>query len=289
MVLFARKQMKQHPNLTGIARRGLFFVRTALFAFVLVLNGGCGGAGDRDIVDSVSDSRAQVQSKNNIRQIAIAFHDYNDSMGRLPPAIVYDKTGKPLYSWRVLILPYLEGDPIYKRFHFHEAWDSPHNRELLSLMPRCYAHPKSSSKTDTHYQVFNGPGALYNVPMTNSPPNRLTPFRGLNLPQGVEVFEAQTPARIPASFQDGTSQTILIVETPVAVPWSKPADVPLTADGQLPKLTGLYSDDTFVVGIADTSFRVLHRNRISDKTLRAAITPSGGEVLGADWESGGGR
>ena len=47
------------------------------------------------------------------------------------PDAVRGKDGAPLYSWRVALLPYMEEDPLYRKFHRDEPWDSPHNRTLL--------------------------------------------------------------------------------------------------------------------------------------------------------------
>ena len=56
----------------------------------------------------VQEAAAANVSLNNLKQIGIAMHNYHDLNGKMPPAAVCDKTGKPLLSWRVLILPYVE-------------------------------------------------------------------------------------------------------------------------------------------------------------------------------------
>ena len=80
-----------------------------------------------------------MASHNNLHQIAIALLNYQDVHGRLPPAVVKSKDGKPLLSWRVLILPYLGEGNLYKEFKPDEAWDGPHNKPLLSSMPKVFA------------------------------------------------------------------------------------------------------------------------------------------------------
>ncbi|MDZ7615900.1 MAG: DUF1559 domain-containing protein [Patescibacteria group bacterium] len=67
---------------------------------------------------------------NNLKQIGLALHNYHDCSGCFPPPYVADAEGKPLYSWRLLLLPYLEENPLYERWHLDEPWDSPHNRPL---------------------------------------------------------------------------------------------------------------------------------------------------------------
>src|SRR5262249_6556434 len=96
------------------------------------------------------------------------------------------------------------------------------------------------------------------------------------------AFEDKKTMRIPASFPDGTSNTILIVEAEKAVPWTKPADIPYDPKKPLPKLGGMFKDG-FHVTLADGSARFVKRG-VSDTTMRAAITRDGGEVLGSDWD-----
>jgi hypothetical protein len=91
--------------------------------------------------------------------------------------------------------------------------------------------------------------------------------------------------RIPGIFAipDGTATTILLVEADDRVPWTKPQDLPYAPEQPLPKLGGLYSND-FIAAMADGSVRVVSK-KTSEKTIRAAITANGGEILGPDWDS----
>src|SRR4051812_18980293 len=117
-------------------------------------------------------------------------HNYESQYGRFPPAVVYGADGRPLYSWRVLILPYIEQSPLYERFHLDEPWDSPHNIQLLPEMPSSYAAPgRKKTLMPPHHtvvHVFHGPGAA---------------FEGRD---GISLKEFQEG--------DGTSNTILLVE-----------------------------------------------------------------------------
>jgi hypothetical protein len=178
--------------------------------------------------------------------------------GRLPPAVVCGEDGRPLYSWRVLLLPYIEGDDLYREFHLDEPWDSPHNLALLPRMPGTYAPPRwKKSKVPpyhTVYHVFVGEGA---------------------------AFEGREGVRIPKDFPDGTGNTFLVVEAGEPVPWTKPEDIPYDPDGLLPDLRCLFKDG-FRAGMADGSMRWV-RKGTSEANLRAAITRNGGETLGDDW------
>jgi hypothetical protein len=193
-----------------------------------------------------------------MKQLALAMHNYQATHGKLPPAVVYGEDGEPLYSWRVLLLPFIEQDALYQEFHLDEPWDSAHNRTLLPQMPATYAPPPGMrSRLPPHHtvcHVFVGPSA---------------------------AFEGKEGVSLPEDFPDGTSNTILIAEVGAPVPWTKPADLAYTPDGPLPGLPCLFRDG-FRVGMADGSMRWF-RNGTNEADLRAAITRNGGEGSGLDW------
>lgn len=56
----------------------------------------------------VCESARRAQCANNLKQIALALHAYHDRYGCLPPAVVRDPQGRPMHSWRVLLLPFIE-------------------------------------------------------------------------------------------------------------------------------------------------------------------------------------
>src|SRR4051794_36436380 len=61
--------------------------------------------------------------RNNLWNLTLAMMAYNQEHGSLPPAAVRGADGKPLLSWRVLLLPYLEEAELHGRFKFDEPWD----------------------------------------------------------------------------------------------------------------------------------------------------------------------
>ena len=84
---------------------------------------------------------ARTDCINNLKQIGLALHNYHTKHDTFPPAYSRGKDGKPLLSWRVLVLPFLGEQALYDQFHLDEAWDSPHNRTLISKMPAAYSVP----------------------------------------------------------------------------------------------------------------------------------------------------
>ncbi|HEY1860753.1 MAG TPA: DUF1559 domain-containing protein [Gemmataceae bacterium] len=210
-------------------------------------------------VQKTREAAARIQSTNNLKQIGLAMHNYHNTNGALPPPAIKGKDGKPLLSWRVAILPYIEEDGLYKQFNLNEPWDSPTNKRLLTQMPKVYAHasadPAKTAAGFTHYRAFVGPGAAFDPTL-----NRGTRF---------------------TDFTDGITNTILVVEAADPIEWTRPDDLPFSANGPLPRL-GVGASSNFNVLLADASTRMLPTN-ISPQTLRAAITRNGGEVLGKDW------
>src|SRR5206468_6219088 len=114
-------------------------------------------------VQAAREAARRAQCVNNLKQIGLAMHNYHSSKDSLPPSAIVDKDGKPLLSWRVAILPYIEQQPLYDKFKLDESWDSPNNRQLLKYMPAVYfcpSTPKSQPFT-TPYRGFVGNGAFF--------------------------------------------------------------------------------------------------------------------------------
>jgi RNA polymerase sigma factor (sigma-70 family) len=205
--------------------------------------------------NSEEERKARGQSVNNLKQLGLAMHMYLDTYKRFPEPAIYDKNGRPLLSWRVALLPYLEQDALYKRFNLDEPWDSPQNKMLLGEMPKIFDHPSSMNwniNPSTFYQVFVGKGA---------------------------GFEKRKGMRFPTDIPDGAATTIMIVEVSSDLPWTKPEDLEYEADGPLPEL-GSKHQDVIHAAMFDGSVHTLPKN-LDESVLRALITRNGGEVI--DW------
>src|SRR5436309_3069089 len=81
-------------------------------------------------VNAARERARGVQCENKLRQIGIAVRNYEEVYGCYPPTCTYDKSGRPLHSWRSLLKEFMS--PIPDRFNYNEPWDSPHNRGLLA-------------------------------------------------------------------------------------------------------------------------------------------------------------
>jgi Protein of unknown function (DUF1559) len=182
-------------------------------------------------------------------------HSYEGTHGHLPPAAVCGADGKPLLSWRVLILPFIEGEELYRQFKLNEPWDSPHNIQLLSQMPPVYEAPpwvaRKMPPFHTIIHVFVGKGA---------------------------AFEGTERLTLKNDFPDGTHNTIMVIEGGKPVPWTKPEDLIYDPHGPLPELKGIFKDE---IRIGFASGGVTHiKSNIKEANLRAAITRNGGEKIG---------
>ncbi|HZL90512.1 MAG TPA: DUF1559 domain-containing protein [Pirellulaceae bacterium] len=127
---------------------------------------------------------------NNLKIIGVALHTYHDVYHTLPPAYVADETGKPMHSWRVLLLPYMEQDALYRRYRFDEPWDGPNNRLLADEIAAVYQCPneRNSTKHETNYVAVVGP----NTPWPGEKPATLKDFKDgmINVILIVEVHQS---------------------------------------------------------------------------------------------------
>jgi hypothetical protein len=212
--------------------------------------------------EKIRDSEGWVRSAVSLKQIGLALRIYHDVNGKLPPAVVTGKDGQPLYSWRVLLLPYIEDDRLYKQFHLDEAWDGPNNKALLDKTPRCY-EPLGGNDAPglTRYQILVGPGTAF-----------------------------ERDGLTWDDFPDGPANTILVVESGEAVPWSKPVDLAYAPDEPLPPLGGLFTKPVhflcyevwrkqgFNACFGDGTTRFIS-STTDEKTIRALITRNGDEKV----------
>lgn len=107
----------------------------------------------------VRPAARRVQCLNNMRQIALAMINYESANGHFPPAYIADENGKPMHSWRVLILPHLEQQELYDRYSMDEPWDGPNNSKLHDEIVPLFRCPSSTSaESCSDYELVTGPG-----------------------------------------------------------------------------------------------------------------------------------
>lgn len=214
-----------------------------------------------------SSLRAQAraaQCRNNLKQVVLALRLYHDRYGCFPPAYVADQEGRPMHSWRVLILPFLEQDALYRQYRMDEPWNGPNNRNLppSAFHPyHCYSDP-DANPLNTSYVLVTGEGT---------------------------AWVADKAPKL-ANFTDGPSHSIAVVEVASSgIHWMEPRDLSLSQ-----ALRGINSPLGMSissrhpvrgetdrpgganVAFADGAVQYL-KNDTPPAALRAMLTPAGGE------------
>jgi hypothetical protein len=205
----------------------------------------------------------RAQCASNMRQLAIALKAYEAKHGSYTPAYVTDANGKPMHSWRVLLLPFLGEDALYRQYHFDEPWNSPNNMQVASAAAHHFRCPLAAG----------GKQAL------------VTQFVALI---GPETMWPGAQGRKLDEVTDGPAATLLLVEWPESdIVWTEPRDLPVewlpevlnppekVARGKWRHPGGI----NIVNADASTSF---FKSTISRERLRAWSTVAGGEEI-RDW------
>jgi len=204
---------------------------------------------------SVAVMRAQCV--NNLKQIALALYNYEKEHKSLPPACTVDAHGRPLHSWRTLILPYMEEGPLYKTIDLTKPWDDPVNAKARET-----------------------PVQAYRCPAADEPKVGMTSYLAI---VGPSNFLSPDGPRSLAEITDGTDKTIAVIEVPdqYAVHWMAPVDASEGLVLSLGKDTKLHHPGGQNAGMADGSVRFL-KTSTAEKVLRTLMTIAGGEVVSAD-------
>ncbi len=200
-------------------------------------------------VQQAREAARRVSSSNNLKQIGLAFHNYYE-VHRKFPSNIRDKDGRPLLSWRVALLPYLEESRLYDEFHLDEPWDSEHNIQLLSKMPQTFACPNLTLAKQTVYLGFAGKDTAFG--------DKQIGF---------------------AQILDGTSNTILAVEAneDAAVNWSAPEDIPFDPTMDV-NAVGKLRPGGFNALLLDGSV-MFFPNSIEQQALKNWIQKSDGNIV----------
>jgi Protein of unknown function (DUF1559) len=202
--------------------------------------------------------RQRALGMSNAKQIADALNSYRVTYGSYPTPTVVDAAGKPLYSWRVLILPQLGYDSLYNAYQLDQSWDSPTNLNLMAQMPPVYACPgniNALAVQETNFSLIIGPGTLF--------------------PPGKPVN--------PDQMLDKASETLLVVETTDgAFTWTQPGDISSSNGIAIGKRSmvdvGGNYPDCFIAATVDGS-PVAIKDTIPRASLDSMVSPNGEETV----------
>jgi hypothetical protein len=249
---------ENQPEQPSATRRGRIWKNLIAFGVVLIILGMLFWP-----AMNATRSGPPHPCRSALRTIANAMLVYHEKYGCFPPAYIADKEGRPMHSWRVLLLPFMDAQALYDRYRFDEPWDSPHNLALAESVPvgRDKNYPvfhcpqdRDSNKSDTSYVMVVGSQTISDGP---------------------------TSTRI-SDFTDGLTNTIVIVEmSESGIHWMEPRD--LRFDGMSFKINdpegrGIRSKHPGGANVSagDASVHWIQEN-IDAKILKGLLTRNGGE------------
>jgi hypothetical protein len=213
------------------------------------------------LASSVKSARSAARRASctcHLKQVGLALLNYESTYRRFPPAYLADADGKPMHSWRVLILPYLERQDLYKRYDFSEPWDGPNNKRLHGEIETVFRCPEATGpETETSYVAVVGDETAW---------------------PGAESVRIR-------DIRDGTSKTIAIVEVANSgIHWMEPRDLTfdealrgINPPGPGPKISSHHVGGA-MVGWLDAHVSLLPDD-LPVATLRALLTRSGKEPV----------
>ena len=234
-------------------------------------------------VANVRPAARRADCANRLKQMVLAMHTYHDVHGKLPPAVVYDENGKPMHSWRALVMPYTDDHEVFEAYDFDQPWDSPNNLAVAERLEYgSFSCPELQEYTWLGFQ--QRPKTAYTTYVAVTGPGT--------------AFDGDSGARL-SDFPDSTSRTVLLVEYANSdIQLLEPRD--LTAEEFVDAFvrsqqhsgvdrSGSSSAETndqcelsrhpagINVGLADGSTRSVSR-KTDPKTIRAITTIDGGDT-----------
>ncbi|QDU12989.1 hypothetical protein CA11_07710 [Gimesia maris] len=102
------------------------------------------------LLPAVHQARVEARkssSKNNLKQIGLALHNYHETNQCFPPGGTIREDGLAMHGWMIMILPFLDCSPFYNWIDFNEPWDSPHHWKVYEIPIPSYQLPG----VDTHF------------------------------------------------------------------------------------------------------------------------------------------
>lgn len=201
---------------------------------------------------SAREAARRAQCVNNLKQIRLALHNYVSAYQVLPPAYTVDAQGRPLHSWRTLLLPYLELQSVYNTIDLSRPWNDPANARALETAPLVFRCPSVvEPQNKTTYLAVVGPDACF-------------------LPRESRRLEEIT---------DGTASTLMVIEagSERAVPWMAPVDADEALVLSLGPTTKLPHSGGMNAGFMDLSVKFLKAS-IPANVRRALISIAGNDT-----------
>jgi hypothetical protein len=233
-------------------------------------------------VQQAREAARRTQSKNNLKQIGLALHNYHDTFNHFPRGThMVGEAGKDdlevdeRLSWLVSISPYIEQVALYNAIKQDEAWNSETNSKFKDTVIPTFINPGYSPVGEegapTHYVGIAGVGE-----------DSLT-SKKIDEKSGMFGYNRKTLMR---DVVDGLSITIMVTECTdkSAGPWMQGGKSTLRALTKRPYVNGPDglggpSPGGFNVLMGDGSVRFVSQN-IDPELLEKLTTIQGGEAIG---------
>jgi hypothetical protein len=214
-------------------------------------------------VQAAREAAYQTSCRGRLGKLELALQNYHEVHGSFPPAYIADENGKPLHSWRVLILPYLDDGKEHAQYRFDEPWNSPHN---LKIEQSAATHFRCPSRTSQH----------------------LAPTTDYVLIVGKDTAFPGAGTTKLEDIQDGAENTILVAEINNSdIHWMEPRDLDaetmsfLVNDPAKPSISAPHPLGPAVV-FADRIRSYRLSPSTSSNTLKALTTIAGHEPVSKD-------
>jgi len=273
-------------------------------------------------VQKVRAAAAAAQSRNNCKQVVLAGHSCASSHdnSQMPP-VNGDFPGSGQGNWAgggtgsfyFHILPYIDNDPLYKSSLTGPSWDGSGvvgvngtgGTQAVNTMMGV-----NPAWNQYHYNFGGVPAAILKWLISPSDPSYVQGYTTTSYAINALAFPASNGPRLPASFPDGSNNTVMIAELAAVAsnptwgvspgwgggvlrPWQNDAGFTATNVLSPPIYSGpaasylgdrptAFTQSGCIVGMVDGSVRNVPP-AISTLTWYSASTPAGNDLLGSDW------
>lgn len=202
------------------------------------------------VVQMERDTKRFTVSQNNLKQIGVGLHNYDDVYGMMPLGADSGADGTPHHGWQIRVLPFLEATPLYSAIDFKYPWNDPFNAPCFRFRVLVWLVPGIERTTDD-----NG--------------FALSHYAGSS-----HIFRGDYGASI-GTMRGGGSQTILVGEiTDGFMPWGRPGNWrdPVAGINGGDRAFGSHHPAGVQFVMGDGSVRAIERG-VDPQVLKALATP----------------
>jgi hypothetical protein len=199
--------------------------------------------------------------RRKLSALGVAMQNYYDVYHTYPPSYTTDENGRPMHSWRALLLPYIDVGlrEQQMKYNYEEPWNSPYNQQFRDKMPSafcCPLTPEQIRKSIPSYAMITGQNTV------GEGQNKILRYR----------------------------TTILLIEIKNAnFNWLEPVDIQLDQlqyaykkNKNMPNLIGSYHDNStrsFIVLACDGAVHFLSYKTTSIEVIKAMATIDGARTV----------